>query len=156
MAVGDISKHGAAYAIEILTAATEDNGPPSGTGVGIAVSDIVGETGAAPQSCSLELYGTASGGTLTTTLRIWGYSGPAGAWMPLGPGTGGVAAGAGVSGILNQGQALDEIESNKLQHSEPLDLPGHFERIYLELLSTGGTSPSISAWLVWQPAVGGV
>lgn len=150
MALGDVTTQQGTYSIELLASATADNGQPSGTSAGIAVEDMHVFGSRVPDVATFMLASTAGTGTLVVDLKIWGYSAVAGAWMPLGTGTGGVTAGAGIKGMLNDGITVAEVEANSLVHTQVLDLPGHFERLYLELLNIGGTSTAVTAWLTWE------
>ena len=72
----------------------------------------------------------AAAQTGSCSLRLWGYSTALGEWVPVGTGSD-----ATTKGILNGGASIGETKSDKLLHSEPLLLAGHFDRLYIEVLS---------------------
>lgn len=90
---------------------------------------------------------TAGSATMSVTIRLWGYAvlGGVGAWYPIGPGITGSAD--STRGVLNNGQAIGEIASDKIAHSEQLYGLTQYDRIYAEIVAIGGTSTAITAWL---------
>jgi len=142
MALGDITGSGHLHTIELLASATGTNSPPSGAAAGIDVSTII--TVGRPQKCSFLLASTAGSATMTVTVRLFGYHPATSSWHPLGTGTG------AAKGILNAGAAIDEGPvADKIRHAEPLDLPVHFSRLYLEITAIGGTATAVTAYLTW-------
>lgn len=120
-----------AKSIVLLAPATATNGAPSGASAGLATSELL--FGSMPQSVGLQIYSTAGSGTMSATCQLWGYKPNAtgtAKWLPIG---------APIS--------LAEIAADTLGYTKPLDLPGHFERLYCEVTAIGGTSTSITAEL---------
>lgn len=145
MAAGDKSSAGNVNSLEILTAVTAVNSPPVGAGAGVAIADLKDGSGRIPAVASLVARNTAgSGGGLSFTGRIWLYSPPAAAWI-----TPGIGAGA-AKGFLNNGDPIDELGANTIRHAEPIELLGHFTRIYAEITAIAGTDNAISMWLCTQ------
>lgn len=147
MAAGTITEAQLSKSLEILTAATATNSPPSGATAGFSVGEML-KTGS-PTSGGLFIKSTAGSGTVTVTLRLWGYNGAAAAWSPCGTGT------AALKGVLNGGTAIAEdasIGADLIRHYEEIGLPWALDRIYLEITAIGGTATAISAWLVLPAA----
>jgi hypothetical protein len=145
MALGDITPigNGETKAIELLASATATNSPPSGSSAGIAWNDIVGGFGFSPEALTLAIASTAGSGTMTATFKLWGYIPMAsGKWLPLGPG------GDTTKGTINDGTAIGETSADSIVHCEPVDLAGHFQRLYLEITAIGGTATAVTAWLI--------
>jgi len=90
----------------------------------------------------LVVASTAGSGTMTATIRLWGYSAVAQDWFPLGVGT------ASGKGVINGGSALEETGADAIAHIENIDGLENLERIHAEIVSIGGTATAISAWLV--------
>lgn len=133
-----------ATSIVLLAPATATNGKPSGASAGLATSKLYDAFGKWPAVVTIGIYSTAGSGTMTATCRLWGYVATVagGKWLPCGPGA------DTTKGILNLTAAIGESDTDKLAHSETLDLPNHFERLYLEVTAIGGTSTSITAELI--------
>lgn len=140
MAIGTVTRQGFNHTIELLASATATNSPPSGATAGLDVGDLY-LNGEKPDVVSLLIFSTAGSDAMTVTCRIWGYNAAATTWFPLGVGT---AAG---KGVLNGGAAIAETEADKIAHAEPLDLPLHFTRLYLEITAIGGTSTAVTGLL---------
>lgn len=114
----------------LLSAATATNSPPSGATAGVDIASLLGALGVFPEAFSFLVYSTAGSATMTVTVRIWGYDEDSGFWFPL--------------GYLNGGSAIAELSTDIIRHAEPMDLAGHFDRLYAELTTIGGTSTAIT------------
>lgn len=142
-AVGDVTavNGGEAKAVELLAATTATNSPPS-SNAGLSVNDLR-QFGMLPDRAVLALASTAGSGTMTVTARLWGKLPMAsGIWVPLGPGA------DATKGQINSVAAIGETGSDALRHSEVVENLALFERLYLEITAIGGTSTSVTAWLV--------
>lgn len=151
MAIGDTLELAPdLYSIELLASATAGNSPPSGASAGLSVDAIKATFGTVPQTMSLHVRSTAGSGTMTVTLRLWGYLGATLGWTPIGTGP------DATKGYLNNGTALGETSADEIQHVELVDLPGHFVRLYLEIVAIGGTSTAVTGRLVHLRLYGGI
>lgn len=135
--------------LKILSAATATNSAPSGNSAGFplrrgAAGQAQGE-GLADDvdSAVLQVASTAGSGTMTVTLKLWGYSSVTGGWHPFG-----THATDATRGIINEGNAIGEVATDLLRHAEMVAGLTAFERIYLEVTAIGGTATAVSAWLV--------
>lgn len=144
MAIGDISlvSPDGIWAFELLASTTSNNGAPSGSSAGLAMSVIKDRLVKLPEYLTLNVFSTAGSGTMTVTGRLWGFDPVANDWFPLGTGA------DADKGKLNAGTALGETSADKIRHSEPVFVPEHFTRLYLETLAIGGTSTAVKAELV--------
>jgi hypothetical protein len=142
-AVGDVTSinGGEAKGIELLAATTATNSPPT-SNAGLSVNELR-KFGMLPDRAVLALASTAGSGTMTVTARLWGKLPMAsGIWVPLGPGA------DATKGQINSVAAIGETGSDTLRHSEVVENLALFERLYLEITAIGGTSTSVTAWLV--------
>lgn len=142
MAVGDPTSTQLTRSIKVLEAAIATNGTPIGQGAAAGVS--VGEVIKAgnPHHATIFVASTAGSGTMTVTLRAWAMSVAAGnLWAPCGTGS------ATLRGVLNGGNAIDEVSADLLRHTEVIGAPWAMDRFYLEITAIGGTGTAISAWL---------
>ena len=123
--------------LTLLASATATNSPPTlaSDGVSLATSAIRGDRGL----CLVQ--STAGSGTMTVTIRLWGYSAVPAAWAPLGYGA------DATKGVINDGAALGETGTNLIQHAELIDGLENFDRLYAEITAIGGTSTAISCYL---------
>ena len=144
MALGDIADYSTNRSLELLASATATNSPPSGASAGVPVTSLQWDY-RVPDTVTLLIYSTAGSGTITVTCRIWGYHPKAAEWFPLGTGT------ASGKGVVNNGAAIAEDQADQISHAEPLDLPIHFTRLYLEITAIGGTSTAVTADLIFGP-----
>jgi hypothetical protein len=137
MPVGDITPYasGRAISVLLLDSTSAANGPPSLVTDGLSMQNVADVTGSMPDNCKVELWSTAGSGVMTATGRLWGYS-PNSGWSPVGTGP------DASKGLLNGGLALGETSADSVKHSELLNNPGHFERLYLELTGVNGTFKS--------------
>jgi hypothetical protein len=142
MALGTVTTSGDHITIELLASATATNSPPSGASAGLAVTAIADANQfGIPRNVSLILRSTAGSDTMTVSGRLWVYDGTA--WSA--PGTGGDST----KGMLNNGATIGETGSNTIRHVEPVDLLEHFQRLYLELVTIGGTDTAVTGYLAW-------
>lgn len=139
MAVGDVTDGGWLRTIELLTAATATNSPPSGASAGVDIDTLIG--GERPRAGAITVASTAGSGTMTVTIRLWGYRKAGLVWVPLGAGYG------ATKGTINGGGAIDMTGTAMIRHAEPVDMPAMFQRVYAEITAIGGTATAISAWL---------
>jgi hypothetical protein len=75
-------------------------------------------------------------------LRLWGYNTTLAVWVPLGPGA------DTTKGQLNEETAIGETITDVGLHAERVHDVGLFDRIYLEVVSIGGTNAAVSAVIV--------
>ncbi len=129
------------------TAATDGVPCNSTSNLGAATTGL-NYTQRAAREAVLTVFNTAGTGTVTTTLRLWGYNATAGKWAPLGTGT------DALKGTINAGVALGETGTDLLAHAEPVYLAGLFDRLYLQVVAIGGTGTAISAYLTTAITVG--
>jgi hypothetical protein len=141
MAAGDVTVLGNGETCEVLVldAATATNSPPSGASAGISV-DLLGKFGSIPNAVGVKVWSTAGSGTMTVTIKLWGRSNTT--WVPVG-------AGADTTkGEINVVAAIGETTADSLVHSEVMNYPGMFQRIYAEIVAIGGTSTAVSVALL--------
>lgn len=123
-----------AKSIVLLAPATATNGAPSADDDGLATTELLNAFGEWPQTVGLQVYSTAGSGTMTASCRLWGYVPNATGtpiWIPIG-----------------DAFSLAEVSADALVYVKPLDMPGHFQRLYCEVTAIDGTSTSITAELV--------
>ena len=133
--------------IKLLTAATATNGAPTTATQGFPlIGKVSGQAEAYMRSGQVHtiiMSSTAGSATMTVTLKLWAYSGLSTTWVPVGP-----HATAASRGLLNLGNAIDEIGADLLRHCEMVQGLSAFERVYLEITAIGGTGTAVSAWIV--------
>lgn len=153
-AQGDVVETYSVYrSVCLLTGVTAINSPPSGNAAGVVCNGA--DMFPASQVDSGTNYfrrpamesvimakGVGSGGTVTMTLRLWGYNASLAQWVPIGTGA------DSTKGILNAGAAIGEVKQDTALHCEPFYLAGCFERLYVEVTAIGGTSTAVEVWLV--------
>lgn len=91
------------------------------------------------------IQSTAGSGTMTATVKLWGFfrtSGTLGHWAPLG-----THATAASKGLVNEANAMGETGTDAIRHAEVVENLEGIERMYAEITAIGGTSTAISAWL---------
>lgn len=76
------------------------------------------------------VHSTAGSGTLTASIRMWGYCAVAARWYNL--------------GLLNGGTDIAESDTDALSHVETLDGMRRFIRLYAEIESLGGTNTAVT------------
>lgn len=142
MATGLIDQSPKTLTYRILNARTTTNSAPSGDTAGIDLSGIYGPF-TEIERAALLVYNTAGTGTVTATIRLWGYNTLAAQWFPLG-------VGADLTkGTINGGVALGESGvADMINHSEPVYLVGLWDRAYAEVTAIGGTSTAVTVDLV--------
>lgn len=126
--------------VEVLASAIATNSPPSGASAGLDMNVVSGAFGGIPSVMTARISSTAGSATMTVTIRVWGYQGALG-WAAI--------------GYLNGGAAIAETSADSIQYVEPLDLPGHFSRIYFEITAIGGTDTAVTGYLIGRRAYGG-
>ena len=134
--------------LELLSAATATNSPPSGATAG---HSLRGTQPGKPQSYTwyhrptgvVLVKSTAGSGTMTVTIRLWGYNPTTAKWHPLGSSTT-----EADRGKLNNQSAIDEDNADELVHAEPISGLGTFSRLYAEVTAIGGTSTAVTVLLV--------
>jgi hypothetical protein len=129
--------------IQLLSEVTAANGVPTAATDG---SELWGsfERGKPQNEAVLAIHSTAGSGTMTATLKLWGYLKSTGVWYPMG-----TEATAANKGLINAGSAVPEGPiADAIRHSELVIGFVHFDRIYLEVTAIGGTATAISAWLI--------
>ena len=141
--------------VQVLDGATAANSPPTAgsatvgfalKGLGGWVSTVNPSQGQQPPlsgQCAFVLKSTAGSATMTVTCRLWVYSNAVAEWVPYG-----ANVTAATRGLLNGGNAIDEVAANKLLHSELIAGLHNFDRAYIEITAIGGTSTAVDAWLV--------
>lgn len=97
--------------------------------------------GKQPSEASIMVKAVGTG-TVSMTLRLWGYLAALGEWVPVGTGA------DTTKGTLNAGTAIGETKADKALHSEPILYLGHFDRLYLEVVAISGTGTAITAYVV--------
>lgn len=133
--------------LRLLNAATATNSPPSGATAGVSLRQrqpgVDGGNWRGKNDGVILVKSTAGSGTMTVTLRVWGYSNLTSAWHPLGSDATTVAN----RGVLNEEGAIAEDGADNLVHAEPISGLGAFTRIYLEITAIGGTSTAVTSYL---------
>ena len=141
MATGAMGTTNTVTTYRILDAATATNSPPSGGSAGVSLaSAAIGPPW--PTTCTLLVRSTAGSGTMTVTIRLWGYAEDAAVWLPLGVGL------DATKGTINAGAAIGETGSDVIRHCEPIANVFHFSRLYAEVTAIGGTSTAVTVELL--------
>lgn len=140
MATGNNGTTSGIWTWRLLESRTTTNGAPSGASDGVEIATVTGALVPAPRYCDVTVYSTAGSGTMTATIKLWGYSVARSAWVVLGVGT---------SGVLNAGAAIAETSSDSISYTEEVAgvLRG-YSRLYAEVTAIGGTSTAISVDLL--------
>lgn len=122
--------------IQLLTAATATNSAPT--------TDVQGKALEKKSDAGLVLVrSTAGSGTMTVTIKLWGYSAVTSSWHPMGK-----HATVATKGIINDGAALEETSADKIAHAELIQGLLEFDRAYAEITAIGGTATAISMWIL--------
>ena len=131
--------------LKLLTAATATNSPPSGATAGKALSRVgdEGNTWPGADRAMVLVASTAGSGTMTVTIKLWGYSPVSATWHPLG-----TNATAATKGIINEGNSIGETGTDTIAHAEIVQGLSAFSRVYAEVTASGGTATAVSLWLV--------
>ena len=85
----------------------------------------------AARESTILIHTTGGSGALTGIFTLWGYHAASGDWYPVKVNGGSAVAGTG-----------------KVQYQERLLNLGHYDRLFLQIASIGGTTPTFEAWLV--------
>lgn len=93
----------------------------------------------------VSVYSTAGSGTMTVTIRLWGYKAASGKWFPLGS-----SSTESNRGVLNTESAIDEDGADSLVHAELVQGLAAFDRIAAQVTNIGGTSTAVNVDL--EPA----
>jgi hypothetical protein len=136
--------------IPLLTAATAANSPPTAgdATVGFALEGLRAAAGGGSANppldgvASLSLKSTAGSATMTVTIKIWVWINALAEWVPYG-----AHVTAATRGLMNGGNAIDEVVADKLLHTELITGLNNYARIYAEITAIGGTSTAVSLWL---------
>lgn len=133
MAIGDVTQtiSGQSCMVEILASATATNGAPSGATAGCDINAL-NPYGLVPTTARVGVVSTAGSGTMTVTLRLWGYMG--GMWVVL--------------KSLNNGSAIAETGTDSIAYSEEVSTIHVCARLYLEITAIAGTSTAVTGY-VW-------
>ncbi len=122
--------------LTVLAAVTATNSPPSGATAGVDLAQM-----RHPNEVAIGVYSSAGSGTMTVTLKAWGYHVAAvdnlARWYPLGTGA--------TAGVLNEGTAIGEALANEIRHTELIRGLRGFDRLYIEVTAIGGTSTAVNA-----------
>lgn len=150
-AQGDVvNSNNSKRAVCLLAGVAAPNGQPSLATDGVPVypvNTVLGsDTGVSPNTrpareSTLFAKVVGSGGTVSATLRLWGYHKDLGEWVPIGTGA------DTTKGVLNSGSAIGATKTNKALHCEPLLLAGHFDRLYVEVTAISGTTATAEVWI---------
>ncbi len=143
MATGIIGSGTGNHLWRILEGRTTTNNAPSGGSAGEAIPTALGPL---PSSAIVIVRSTAGSATMTTTVKLWGYSTIATQWFPLGVGA------DALKGVLNAGAAIGETGADLIQHAEIVSGLFTFDRLYAEITAIGGTSTAINVEVLIAPA----
>lgn len=155
-AVGDVTfDQNASRAVCLMTAQTTTTAVPTLATQGvpsfqIATAAPLGTPKGAfdparpPLASTLMVSSSAGSGTMTATLRLWGYVAAIGAWVPVSSNPNDITK----SGFIYNGVAIPENTADQISYSETLLNLGHYDRLYLQCSAIGGTATAIEAWLV--------
>lgn len=144
-AVGDVkSVSNTKRAVCVMAAQTTNNGAPASASAGVpayydetkpanAADNGHCFTGRDARESTLMIRSTAGSGVMVGTFVLWGYLAAAGDWFPI---------------KVNGGSALAEYSADKIAYQERFMNLGHYDQLYLELQSVGGTGTAFEAWLV--------
>jgi len=134
--------------IKLLDGATATNGVPTDgdatVGFPLAGLGFTGLSHDVPNDgvCGLTLESTAGSATMTVTVKIWVYAAAVGNWVPFGS-----HATAASRGLINEGNAIDEVAADLLRHTELITGLDNYERIYAEITAIGGTATAVDLYV---------
>lgn len=143
--------------VTLLTSATATNSAPTSATQGVLIKKVGEGRGlGGAQRGLLLLKSTAGSGTMTCTVKLWGYisagSGdaaiPAAGWYPLG-----TSSTAANKGIINEASAIGETTADGIAHAEVVENLFCFRRLYAEITAIGGTSTAVSVFVHGLPGV---
>lgn len=143
----------------LFTSLTAANSAPSGATAGVPLRRTSMTTSGffGAQRGLLLIKNTAGSGTMTCSVKLWGYisagsnpdvANPASGWYPLGTSTT-----ASSKGLVNEASSMGETGADTIAHAEVIENLGAFDRIYGELAAVAGTATAISAYLLTLPGV---
>jgi len=131
--------------LTVLSAATATNSAPSGGAAGVATNSLaIG--GNIADVCTVLAYSSAGSGTMTATIKMWGYANSI--WCPMG-----TSSTDADKGKLNENNALGETSANAIAHAEPISYVGHFDRVYAEITAIGGSATAINVVLLSEEII---
>lgn len=122
--------------VQLLSAVTAVNSPPTAVTDGVDVKDA----GILRDTAYALVKSTAGSGTMTVTIKMWGWYDTVAAWAPLGIGA--------TKGVLNDGTAIVEETADNLVHVESLSGLKQLQRVYAEVTAIGGTATAVDVFLV--------
>jgi hypothetical protein len=134
--------------IKLLDGVTATNGVPTAgdktvghplTGLGFTGA---GHSPPVDRVASVSLASTAGSGTMTVTVRLWVWVEAMSDWAPLG-----ADATAANRGVLNDGNAIDEVDSDLLRHTELVTGLRNYSDVYAQVTAIGGTATAVDLWL---------
>lgn len=119
-----------------------------GTGLAAATSSLPTTTSdgvAMPVSADravIQVWNTAGSGTITISLRLWGYFYGTSKWLPVPIGLGTTVT----IGRLFNSTAIAEVTlgTDVLAYSEEVRCLGACNRLFIEVIAVGGTSPQFT------------
>ena len=86
------------------------------------------------------VHNTAGTAAVNCKVRLWAYSITSGKVYPWGVGTG------AAKGIINEGNSIDESDTDKVRHWERIEGPGMADGIMAQIHTSNGTGTE--AWTV--------
>lgn len=129
----------------VLTGTTSTNGAPSAATDGERLwRNQVNGAGLHRNTdrAAVIVDGAATASTTgSVTIKLWGYNPTAADWFPLGTSTT-----VANKGLLNEESALEETDTDKIQHTEIVQGLTAFTRIYAELTAASNIA-SLSVYL---------
>lgn len=134
--------------IEIGAATTVTTAAPSSATDGVSLLDI--GLGDIPYEGVAQVISTAGSVTMTAGVRLWVYNelGATTGWTPLPLGTIGTSSET-TRGMLNNGVAIGETTTtDTIRYSETVTGLSMYSRIYAQVTSIGGTSTSVTCYLL--------
>ncbi len=135
-------------AICLLTAQTANNSPPTLVTDGVPNYPVRGNYNADSGACftglsavwsTLAIASSAGSGTMTGTFTLWGYLSGPDTWFPM--------AINAAAATPHTPAAIAETAADQIRFVQVMQNLGHFDRLYLELASVGGTATAFEAWL---------
>ena len=135
----EVTKKALAY-VEIIVTSTCVHLLKGHASAGNPVSLPAAQINVLPRDVVVTVYSTAGSATMTTTVKLWGYTIASGVWVPLGTGA------DATKGTINAGAAIGETAgiADVIRHSEIVSGLFNFDRVYAELTAIGGTATAIT------------
>ena len=122
--------------VRLLNAVIATTTAPSVVGDGTSIADIN-----YVNAGLIVAKSTAGSGVMTITVRLWGWSPAAAAWLPLGTGA------AGTKGQINAVSTLDETGADSIAHAEVISNYSTFSHLNAQVTAIGGTATAVSLWI---------